>query len=346
VRTPLPGLRSRLRGSVAIAAGVLAAAGLATYAGTAGAAPQPSISQVQAEVNHYTTQYDQATQQYDQAAQNLSAARVQLAKVDRQVAANKTQFTTLSRDVAQIAAASYEDGSMTSIASLLTSGNPQALLSNASLVEELAGTRNQQLKEFLVAARQLSASQQQAARTRDALAAIEQQKQQQKSHAQQLLDNKQAVLASLTEQQQQTVAAASIGAGAITAASYTGTTATQGGKAAEFAVSMAQDGCPYVYGATGPCQQGYDCSGLVQAAWASAGVSIPRTTYEDWDDLPHISTSSLEPGDLLLYNDEGHVAMYVGNGMIVDAPQPGMDVEEIPEDTSWYVDNLDGAVRP
>jgi cell wall-associated NlpC family hydrolase len=347
VRTPLPGLRPRLRGSGAIAAGVLAAVGLTAYAGTAGAAPQPSISQVQQQVNQLQSQYDQANQQYDQAAQQLSLARVRLAKVNKQVAADMAQFIQLRGDVAQIAATSYEDSNMTSVAALLTSSSPQTVLSSASLLQELSGTRNQQMKQFLVAARQLSASQQQAQRTRAALAAIEQQRQQQRQQAQQALTNKKTVLANLTAQQQQVVAAASIGAGAvITPVAYSGTTSSQGGKAAAFAVTMAQDRCPYVYGATGPCQQGYDCSGLMQAAWASAGVSIPRTTYDEWASLPHVSTSSIEVGDLLLYNGESHVAMYVGNGMIVDAPNPSMPVEELPMNSSWYASTLDGVVRP
>ena len=75
---------------------------------------------------------------------------------------------------------------------------------------------------------------------------------------------------------------------------------------------------------------GFDCSGLAQAAWAAAGVAIPRTTYEDWAELPHIPMSSVEPGDLLLFNGEGHVGIYVGNGYLIDAPVPGQDVERVP----------------
>jgi cell wall-associated NlpC family hydrolase len=347
VRTPLPGIKSRFRGSVtAIAVGVLATVGLATYAGTAGAAPQPSISQVQAEVNQLTAKYDQANQQYDQAAQQVSAARVKLAKLNRQVATDEAQFTRLSRDVAQIAATSYEDSNMTSVAALLTSSNPQTVLSSASMLQQLSGTRNQQMKQFLVAARQLSASQQQAQRTKDALTAVEQHKQHQRDQAQQARDNKQALLNNLTAQQQQQVAAASIGTGAVAVTAFTGSTATQAGQAAAFAVNAAMQQCPYAWGGTGPCQNGYDCSGLVQAAWASAGVAIPRTTYDDWASLPHVSTSSIEVGDLLLYSGESHVAIYVGNGMIVDAPQAGMPVEEISMNSSWYASNLDGVVRP
>jgi len=75
-------------------------------------------------------------------------------------------------------------------------------------------------------------------------------------------------------------------------------------------------------------------------------VSIPRTTFEQWSALPHIPMSDPEPGDLILYNGESHVAMYVGDGYIIDAPHTGAFVEKIPEATSWYADNADGAVRP
>ena len=82
------------------------------------------------------------------------------------------------------------------------------------------------------------------------------------------------------------------------------------------------------------------------AAWASAGVTIPRDTYEQWAALPHIPVSQMQPGDLIIYDGEGHVAMYVGDGKIVDAPHTGAVVEEIPMSESWYAENEDGAVRP
>ena len=113
-----------------------------------------------------------------------------------------------------------------------------------------------------------------------------------------------------------------------TTPTYSGPTSTQAEKAVAFA--YAQLGCPYVYGATGPCHSGFDCSGLAQAAWAYAGVAIPRDSYEQWAGLPHVSVSSIEPGDLLIYDGEGHVAIYVGGGYIIDAPRTGMDVEKIP----------------
>jgi len=297
VRVPLPGIKPRLRASVAVATGVLTVFGLSTYAVTAGAAPQPSVTEVQAKVNRYTSQLDQANQEYDQVAQQVSQARAKLAAVDEQVAANQAQFKKLQGAVAQIAAESYEEGDTTSVANLLTSNNPGTVLNGASVLLELSGSRDQQMQQFLVAARQLKASQQQAQRTKDAVAAIEQQKQQNQQHASHLLSSEKAILDSLTTQEQQTVEDNGLGGG---------TTSSP----------------------------------------APADVSIPRTTYEDWDSLPHISLSSLEPGDLILYDGEGHVGMYVGGGMIVDAPHTGADVEEISMNESWYAENEDGAVRP
>jgi cell wall-associated NlpC family hydrolase len=337
---------SRLRGSIAIVTGILAATGLVAYAGSAGAAPQPDMSQIRQQVNELTSKYDQANQQYDAAAQQLSAATVKLSRLGTEVARDQASFRKMRTEVAQIATASYEDSTMTSAAALLTSSNPQAVLSQASLVLQMSGTRNEQMKQFLAQARQLSGAQQQEQRTEYALAALKTQREQQKQHAAQLLSSKNATLASLTAQQQQAVAATAIGAGGTTLAAYNGPTSTQAGKATSFAYSAL--GTPYVWGGTGPSGAGggYDCSGLVQAAWAAAGVSIPRDTYQQWAALPHIATSALRPGDLLYYESEGHVAMYVGNGEIIDAPRTGLTVERIPMNTSWYASNFDGAVRP
>ena len=119
-------------------------------------------------------------------------------------------------------------------------------------------------------------------------------------------------------------------------------TNTQAEKAVAFA--YAQIGCPYVFGGTGPCSDGFDCSGLTQAAWAAAGVAIPRTSYEQAD-LPAVPESELEPGDILEFLGDGHVGIYVGGGKLIDAPQTGEDVELV-SFSGWYTENFDGAVRP
>jgi cell wall-associated NlpC family hydrolase len=64
-----------------------------------------------------------------------------------------------------------------------------------------------------------------------------------------------------------------------------------------------------------------------------------------WASLPHVSSSSLEPGDLILFSGESHVAIYVGGGSIIDAPQTGSSVEKVPL-AGWYASSEDGVVRP
>lgn len=121
--------------------------------------------------------------------------------------------------------------------------------------------------------------------------------------------------------------------------------------AAVRAVTFAKDqlGKPYVFGATGPAS--FDCSGLTQAAWKSAGVSIPRTSQQQAGALARIPASQVQAGDLVIYKDgsgldRGHVAIYIGQGRIIEAPRPGATVREAPFRTGWYADHFQFVVRP
>ena len=328
---------------VALGAGLVMAGGLAFFATGAGAAPQPTVSQVQARINQLTSQFDKVSQQLDQASQQLSAAQSKLSQVRLRLDHANAQFAEAQDNVAQTAAAAFEDTGATSIAGVLTSGDPSVVLQQGSLLMELSGNRTAQTRQLLTDASQLAGVEQEMSRTETGIADLKKQLSDHKASLGKLLDTQKATLASLTVPQQQAVQNNSIGGGSTgtTTASYSGTTSTQGGKAVAFA--YAQLGKPYQWGATGP--DSYDCSGLAQAAWASAGVSIPRTTYAQWAALPHISTSALEPGDLLYFDGVGHVAIYVGGGDIIDAPQTGMDVQKIPL-AGWYQSTLVGAARP
>jgi len=337
--------KSRFRRGIAIATGLVAVGGLVVFATGAGAAPQPTVDQVQAKINQLTSQFDQVSEQLDQAGQQLSTAQSRLSQVREHLDTANAQFQAAQANVAQTAAAAFEDTGSTSVAGVLTSADPSVLLQQGSLLLELSGTRTAETKQLLTDASQLTGVEQEMQRTESGIATLKSQLAAHKNSLSKLITTEKATLASLTVPEQQTVESNSIGANGTTAKiSYSGPTSTEAGKAVAFV--YGQLGCPYVYGATGPCHDGFDCSGLVQAAWAAAGVAIPRDTYEDWAELPHVSLSSIEPGDLILYNGEGHVAMYVGGGYIIDAPQTGMDVERIPMSTPWYADSVDGVVRP
>ncbi|HLK73357.1 MAG TPA: NlpC/P60 family protein [Streptosporangiaceae bacterium] len=339
------GSKPRFRRGAAIASGLVAIAGLTVSVSVAGASPQPTVAQVQAKVNQLTSQYDKVTEQLDQVDEQLSAAQTRLSQARKAFNHANAQFRAAQTTVAQIAAATFEDTGATSIAGVLTSGDPSVVLQQGSLLMELSGNRNAETTQLLTDASQLAGVEQELQRTESGIATLKTQLADHKNSLGKLIATEQATLDSLTVPQQQTVKSNTLGAnGSTQHVTYTGPTTSQADKAVAF--EYAQIGCPYVYGGTGPCNLGFDCSGLAQAAWAAAGVAIPRDSYEQWAELPHVSLSSIEPGDLLIYNGQGHVAMYVGNGYIIDAPQTGMDVERIPMSTPWYANSLDGVVRP
>jgi cell wall-associated NlpC family hydrolase len=110
---------------------------------------------------------------------------------------------------------------------------------------------------------------------------------------------------------------------------------------------MAQLGKPYQWGATGPAS--FDCSGLVQAAYAAAGIHVARTTYQWQQDGPVIPLGQVQPGDLLFSAGSdgtraspGHVVMYLGGGQVIQAPRTGTDVQIDPVDLASVV----AATRP
>jgi peptidoglycan DL-endopeptidase CwlO len=111
---------------------------------------------------------------------------------------------------------------------------------------------------------------------------------------------------------------------------------------------LSRQGLPYVWGASGP--NSFDCSGLVQWAMARAGIQMPRVAADQARTGPAVPVSQLQPGDLLFYHTDptdpgyiSHVAIYLGNDEMLQAPQTGENVEVVPADvtSSEYA----GAVR-
>ena len=113
--------------------------------------------------------------------------------------------------------------------------------------------------------------------------------------------------------------------------------------------ALAQIGTPYRWGGETP-GVGFDCSGLTQAAYAAAGIAIPRTSEAQWSGLPHVPLDQLQPGDLVFFNPgefiaglPGHVGIYIGSGEMVDAPHTGATVR-IENLATWPMPL--GAARP
>jgi len=116
-------------------------------------------------------------------------------------------------------------------------------------------------------------------------------------------------------------------------------------RAIQFA--KAQLGEPYVWGAAGP--DAWDCSGLTMRSWEAGGVSLPHYSVAQYAESTPISASQLRPGDLVFWGTTSspssihHVAMYLGNGMIIQAPHTGAYVD-IVSMYSWIPPNFFGRV--
>ncbi len=134
-----------------------------------------------------------------------------------------------------------------------------------------------------------------------------------------------------------TIPGTSVSGGAMTAAQLT----------AALRAAESRRGLPYVWGAAGPSS--FDCSGLVQWSYAEAGVAMPRVAADQARAGVAVPVTQLQPGDLLFYHTDptapgyiSHVAIYLGNGWMIQAPQPGMDVEVVP---ASFDSQFAGAIR-
>jgi hypothetical protein len=301
----------------------------------AGASPAPTPAQAVARLVKLTNREQLLDQQYDSLTQQLAAGRDRYRSITAEIAVAQGRFANESRKAAQIAAQAYEAG-LTSYAGLLMSNDPQRILDKGSILLELSSGRRDVIRQLVQSARRLTAAQRALRNADYGIEHIVRQLDGQRIILRKAVAAQRVLLASITPREQGPVIPGGGGGG-----SYHGPTRTQAQKAVAFAYK--QLGKPYVWGATGPAA--YDCSGLTQAAWRAAGVSIPRTTYDQWGSLPHVPFSLLRPGDLLLFNSLGHVGIYVGHGYLIDAPHTGAVVEKVAL-AGWYLSALDGVVRP
>lgn len=331
-----------------IAVSVVTAAAVAGIGGSAAALPQPTVTQVKARLAALNAKSSRLGQQYDQVLQQLSAASQRLKVLNKETARYRTRFDAMRLQMGRLAAVAYEQGGAGSPVALLTSESPQQVLDRSSILTELSIANKSQIDQYQAASRQLLNAQQAASRARAGILQLKHSLAKRIAVLNKLKQQQETLLAQLTPTQQQGTGPGGGTGGGGPPAPASG----QAGKAVSYA--YAQLGCPYVFGATGPCSSGFDCSGLTSAAWAYAGVSIPRVSYDQMGSLPAVplhtsaggfTTKYLAPGDILGFAGNSHVGIYVGGGYLIDAPVPGQNVEKVGL-SGWYLSNLDGAVRP
>jgi cell wall-associated NlpC family hydrolase len=312
---------------------------LTATGGVAIATPKPTVASVQKKLRQLNTRADRLDQQLNQTEQDLASATRRLRAVNRETRRYSRQFKALRTEVGRIAVQAYMQGTMNSPVALLTSGNPQQILDKSSMLTQLSSTNSAQIAQFVSAARNVTTTQDAARHTRAGILKLKHSLRQRHRALVKLIASQKTLLARLKPPQR--VGTGPGGSGAAPPTHYTGPTSTQAQKAVAFA--YAQLGKPYVWGASGPSS--FDCSGLMMAAWAYAGVSIPRVSYSQMSSLPAVPLSDLQPGDIIGLNGNSHVGMYVGGGFLIDAPHSGAVVEKVPF-SGWYRSTADGAVRP
>ena len=302
--------------------------GSSSEAQTAGS--KPSLSTLVAQAKQLSNEVDSLGQQYDGLQIQLAHAKseVKVAKLAAQRA--EAAMAGSQKSFAQLAAMGYMDGGVNPTLQMLESDDPDQFLGQASTVEQIdneAGMRLSTLQTEQVAATraQVTANEEIVSANRI---------QGQINGKVKTINAKLAVLNSSAMSQAMAVfdKTGSYPDIVLPEATNVETTALR--------AALTQRGKPYVWGAAGP--DSYDCSGLVVWAYAQEGISLPHYTGSLWNSGMHVSRADLEPGDLVFFfPDISHVGIYLGNGLMVDAPSTGQDVQV----QAVFWDEYVGAVR-
>ncbi|WP_354598009.1 C40 family peptidase [Streptomyces sp. JL1001] len=319
-------------------------------AGTALAAPEAPRS-VAALLRELQTRYqaaEEASETYNATAEKLKERTARLKKVNADLAKARAALEISRGDAGRLAREQYQGRTeFSAYLRLLLAHDPQQALDQSHVVGRLAANRAATVDRLTDAARRadrLAAASRKALDQQKKLAARQKK---QRDAVNGKLREVEGLLATLSEEQidqlagleQQGVDKAQRELVASGALSSTRPPTRQGGDAVAYAVR--QIGKPYVWGAEGP--DSFDCSGLTSQAWSAAGRTIPRTSQEQWKRLPRVPVSALRPGDLVIYFPKAtHVALYIGDGLVVQAPRPGAKVKVSPLASNPLL----GAVRP
>jgi peptidoglycan DL-endopeptidase CwlO len=290
---------------------------------------QPTLDQLVAQAKQLSNQVDSLSDQYDGLKIEISHAKSEEYFARQAEKQADAAMAGSQAAVAQLAAMGYMNGGMNPELQLLTSGNPGQFLNQASTVEEVdneAGLRLTSLqREQLAAARAQEAATQEIANVNSLTAQINSKVSQ--------INSKMAILSS-----SEMSAAVAVYDKTGTYPSYTPPDGNSVGAIA-LRYALTRIGDPYVWAAAGPSE--FDCSGLVVWAFAQEGISLPHYTGDLWNLGVHVSEADLEPGDLVFFFGEDHVGIYIGDGLMVDAPAAGQDVMV----QAIAVDPYSGAVR-
>ncbi|MEV0125341.1 C40 family peptidase [Streptomyces sp. NPDC050703] len=320
-------------------------------------APDPgdrSVHRLLTELQRLYRDAGEATEKYNATAERLRKQRAHAAELRARLARARVSLKDSRGDAGRLARQQYQNAAGTDVSPylrLLLARDPQHALDQGHVVGRVAADRAATVERMAGGAKRADLLADAAKRAVDERAALAARQKKQRNKVVRQLREVEELLASLTgdqlaslrraedkdvrKDQKRFIATGALGGTgkAVRAPSR------RGHKALGFAVK--QIGRPYQWGAAGP--EAYDCSGLTSRAWQRAGREIPRTSQEQWKRLRHIPLAELRPGDLVIYFPRAtHVAIYLGDGKVVQAPRPGTRIKVSPIAANPVL----GAVRP
>ncbi|MGW3954312.1 NlpC/P60 family protein [Streptomyces sp. NPDC004752] len=332
-----------LGGNTARTAATLALAGAATATvldGTGHAVPQPTPAEVKAKVERLYQEAEVATEQFNGAKEKADAAQRRLAALQDETARRQDRLASARDALGSIAAAQYRSGGLAPAVQLALSDNPDQFLAGTAFAERAGDRQSAAVARVRGQLREIERLRGAARVELRSLRSRQTELKRRKATITEKLGSARRLLNRLSPPERARVTAGGGGGHASRAVPEDGRAALPGavpvaapGSRAAAAVAYAYGklGSPYVWGATGP--NAFDCSGLVQAAYRSAGISLPRTSYAQIGAGRHVSRAQLLPGDLVFfYSGVSHVGIYVGNGQMIHAPNPSAPVRLAPID--------------
>lgn len=321
-------------GRLSLAAG-LACAVLALPPGGAAADPQPTIAQARAKLAKLNEEADKVVERFNAARERYRSSKKKYDKLNGTLKRQESTVAGLRRELVGMAKTAYQGGGLIGLPGFVADSDPASVLAGLASISQLSAERALTLTAFDQATKELRDRRDQAKSAyREAMKVLDEVREE-KTKAERLVAEQTRLLRRLGTYR--------TGNPNSQGVKYTGPASGDARKVLTFA--FAQIGKPYRFGGEGP--DGWDCSGLTQAAWRAAGVNLPRTTYGQWQwgANRRVPLDALQPGDLIFSYGLGHVGIYVGDGKMLHAPQTG-DVVKVVTLDSYGRGRLMGAIRP
>jgi peptidoglycan DL-endopeptidase CwlO len=321
VQSPRTTTRRRSRALIALTAAAVAGATGVLAPSSATAAPG-SAAEARQLVQQAAQQLTAVDEQVHEAELTVAGQQQAAAAAADQAAAAQAALAAYEPQLAAIAASGYTGASQSRVAAFLTSESAADLVQQIATIDLIADHMNDVVAE--VAAAQAAAEQAQAAADQAAATAKAglEQLQAQKAEVEKQVAAYQADFARLSAAEQAAVTTAVAGRSLQAPRDLP---MPPGAAGEAIRTALAQVGDRYQHAASGP--DAFDCSGLTSYAYAAAGIALPHSSRAQSQLGTQVSRAELQPGDLVFYYSPiSHVALYIGDGMIVHARTYGSPV--------------------